>query len=251
MTDTIRIFPDLEAVSLAAAEMFAALAEQAVSSNGRFALALSGGRTPLRLYEILANAPFHDRIRWSSVHVFWGDERCVPASDLRNNAAKARRVLLDHVPVPSQQVHAIQSDLPSVQAAAQYEEELRNFFDGRPPVLDLILLGFGDNGHTASLFPHTPALRESKRWVSDVYLADQEMYRVTLTAPLINQANQVVFLVSGADKATALHNALEGPYQPEVYPAQLIQPKTSSPVWLLDKAAAQKLAGDYPTEVTR
>jgi 6-phosphogluconolactonase len=237
----IRIFVDLELLSQEAAKIFANLADQSVCSRGCFAVALSGGNTPRRLHEILASAPFHDKVPWQSVHFFWGDERCVPPDDQRSNYCMARETLLDHVPVPPENIHAVKGDLAPAQAAAQYEAKLRKFFGSRPPVFDLILLGMGDNAHTASLFPHTPVLNETKRWVSDVYINELDMYRVTFTAPLINQAGQVVFLVSGADKAIALQNVLEGAYQPEEYPAQLIRPKGAHPLWLVDKAAGHRL----------
>jgi 6-phosphogluconolactonase len=241
MEKSVRIFPDLESLSRAAAEIVAVLAEQAVAARGRFSLALSGGKTPLGLYKILAAPPFRERIRWQSVHIFWGDERCVPAADPRNNSRAARRALLDSVPVPLHQIHPIQTELPPAKAAAQYEIVLRNFFNGGPPVFDLILLGLGSDGHTASLFPHTSVLQERERWVAEVYVTDQEMYRVTLTIPVLNQADHVVFLVSGAGKATVLEHVLEGVSLPLTYPAQLVHPWASCPVWLLDEAAGKNL----------
>jgi 6-phosphogluconolactonase len=241
MTDLVRISADLQSVSLAAAEIVSVTAEQSISSRGRFAWALSGGQTPLHLYEILATSPLRNKIRWDSVHIFWGDERCVPASDPRNNARVAHRTFLDLVPIPSRQIHPINSELPPAQAAAEYESELRNFFHDQLPIIDLVLLGLGADGHTASLFPHTPALSENRRWVTDVFLKDQEMYRITLTAPLINQANQVVFMVSGEKKSSAVQNVLEGNYLPRFYPAQLIRPTSGNPIWLLDRTAGSKL----------
>ena len=240
----IRIFNDLDAISLAAAEMFADMANQAIASRGRFSIALSGGNTPRRLYEILANTPIRERIHWESVHVFWGDERCVPADDPRSNTRMARKILLDQVPVPANQIHPIQGDLSPALAATQYETELRDFFGDQPPVLDLVLLGLGANAHTASLFPHTSVLDEKKHWVKEVYVAEQSMYRVTLTAPLINQASEVIFLVSGADKATALQSVLEGAYHPHELPAQLIRPNDAHPIWLVDKVASHKLVDE-------
>lgn len=240
----IRIFNDLDTLSLAAAEMFAELANQAIASRERFCVALSGGNTPRRLYEILANMPVREQIRWESAYVFWGDERCVPTDDPRSNARMAREILLDQVPVPANQIHPIQGDLSPALAAAQYETELRDFFDDRPPVFDLILLGLGENAHTASLFPRTPVLDEKKRWVKEVYVAKQDMSRVTLTAPFINQARDVIFLVSGADKALALQSVLEGAYQPHRLPAQLIRPNGAHPIWLVDKAASHKLVAE-------
>jgi 6-phosphogluconolactonase len=237
----IRIFNDLETLSLAAAEMFVDLANQAIASRGQFSVALSGGNTPRRLYEILANSPLRERIRWESVYVFWGDERCVPADDPRSNFRMARKTLLDHVPVPANQIHPIQGGLSPALAATQYETELQDFFGDQPPVFDLVLLGLGENAHTASLFPHTSVLDEKEHWVKEVYVVERGMYRVTLTVPLINQAKEVIFLVNGADKALALQSVLEGAYQPHELPAQLIRPNGAHPIWLVDKAASHKL----------
>jgi len=237
----IRVYRDLEELSLAAARLFVESASQAITKGGRFSVALAGGHTPCRLYELLATSPFREMVRWEAVHVFWGDERCVPATDPQNNALMARQALLDHIPLPINHIHPINGDLPPAQAAAAYEGELRTFFGDHPPALDLILLGMGDNAHTASLFPNTPVLRETKRWVAEVYVAEQDMYRVTLTLPLINQAGEVLFLVSGANKAPALQAVLEGPYRPQKYPAQLVHPNSGHPIWLVDKAASHKL----------
>ncbi len=237
----IRIFNDLESLSQTAAEMFADLAKHAIVSRGRFSVALSGGLTPRRLYEILADTPYREEIPWEAIHVFWSDERCVPADDPRSNAQMARQTLLSHVSVPANHVHPILSDLPAAVAATQYETELQGFIQNRPPVFDLILLGLGENAHTASLFPHTSVLDEKERWVDEVYVAEQSMYRVTMTAPFINQAREVIFLVSGAQKASALQSVLEGAYHPHEFPAQLIRPNGAHPIWLVDRAAAHKL----------
>ena len=237
----VRIFDDLEALSQAAAKMFMDLANQAIASQGRFSVALSGGHTPRRLYEILAGTPYHEKILWEEVHVFWSDERCLPSDDPRNNSQMARQTLLNLVPVQKNHVHPILSDLPVALAAARYETELEQFFGVQPPVFDLILLGLGENAHTASLFPHSPALDEKERWVDGVYVAEQSMYRVTMTASFINQAKEVIFLVSGAQKASALQRVLEGAYYPHEYPAQLIRPNGGHPIWLVDRAAAHKL----------
>ena len=237
----IRVFNDLEALSQAAAKTFADLAKQAVASRGRFSVALSGGNTPHRLYEILATPPYQKQVPWEATHVFWGDERCVPTNDPRSNFLMAQQTLLSHVPIPEDHVHPILGDLPAALAATDYETELRDFFADQPPVFDLILLGLGENAHTASLFPHTSVLVESERWVSKIYVAEQSMYRVTMTAPLINQAREVIFLVSGVEKASALQSVLEGAYHPNEFPAQFIHPNGVHPTWLVDKAAAHKL----------
>jgi 6-phosphogluconolactonase len=238
----VRIYSDLEKLSNAAVKIFMELAGCAVSELRRFSVALSGGQTPRRLYELLAEPPFRQKIRWEAIHVFWGDERSVPDNDPRSNVRMARQTLLDHVPIPPTQIHPIPCAQPPRRAAAQYEIELRNFFGHQPPVFDLFLLGLGANAHTASLFPHTPVLDEKERWVAEVFVPEQKMHRITLTAPIISQARQIVFLVSGADKSLALQRVLEGPYRPHELPAQLIRPCGTHPLWLVDSAAGHKLA---------
>lgn len=245
----IRIYNDLEALSQAAAKLFVDLSNQAIEEHGRFSVALSGGNTPRRLYELLAAPPLREQIHWETVHIFWSDERCVPADDPRSNFHMARKALLDHVSLPVANIHPMRGDIVPADAAVQYETELRTFFGDQPPVFDLILLGLGDNAHTASLFPHTDVLNETKHWVAEVYVAELDMYRITLTAPLINQADQVAFLVSGTGKALALQNVLEGAYQPHELPAQLIHPNGSHPLWLADKAASHKLAEPVDAEL--
>jgi 6-phosphogluconolactonase len=240
----IRVFNDYESLSQGAAEVFVEHANQAITSNGSFNVVLSGGHTPLRMYEILAAKPFRHKICWESVHVFWGDERCVPSDDPRSNAWMARQTLLNHVPIPASHVHTVHSNLSAGLAAFQYETDLRNFFRGRPPTFDLILLGLSENTHTASLFPHMPALDEREQWVEDVYVAEQGIYRVTLSAPLINQTNQVIFLVSGAEKASALQDVIESMHRAQELPSQLIHSRGAHPVWLVDKAAAHKLVAE-------
>jgi 6-phosphogluconolactonase len=237
----IRIYNDLELLSQAAAELFTVLSRQASVTCGRFSVALSGGETPRRLYEILATSPYSERIHWEEVNVFWSDERCVAEDDPLNNSRMARQTLLDRVPIPPENIHPIRSDQYPPEAALQYEKELKGFFSTQNPNFHLVLLGLGENGHVASLFPHTPVLNEQERWVAEVFILELDMYRVTFTAPFINQASQVVFLVSGLDKAGALEKVLEGPYQPHELPAQLIRPNGAQPIWLVDKAASHKL----------
>lgn len=208
---------------------------------GRFTAALSGGETPRRMYEILATNPYRERIHWKDVHIFWSDERCVTDDDPRSNALMAHQALLSHVPLPPQNIHPIRCVSSPQQAALQYEDELKVFFSQQNPHFHLVLLGLGSNGHIASLFPHTQVLNEKERLVSAVFVEELGMHRVTFTAPYINQAEQVVFLVSGADKAQVLEDVLEGPYQPNELPAQLIRPAGIHPLWLVDKAASHKL----------
>jgi 6-phosphogluconolactonase len=237
----IRVCPDLEALSVAAAGLFAAEARKAVQARGKFAVALAGGNTPQRTYELLAQEPFRDLVPWQNTHIFWGDERCVLADDPRNNARMAGKALLDHVPVPSEQVHPMVCDRSPNDAADGYEALLRDFFaDGRSR-FDLILLGLGGNGHTASLFPGTSALNEQQRWVADVYLPEERLHRLTLTPAALNQAALVIFLVSGYAKASILRKVFEDTQDPSGIPARLIKPAHGELLWLVDRDAARLL----------
>jgi 6-phosphogluconolactonase len=215
-----------------------------VAARGRFSVALAGGATPRRTYELLAAPPLRDQAPWDRVHVFWGDERCVPLNDSRSNARLAKAAWLDHVPIPGDQIHPMNCALDPAAAARHYEAQLREFFAGQPPRLDLVLLGLGEDGHTASLFPGTMVLAEVERWAAAVSVAEQDLYRVTLTAPLINQAAMVAFLVAGDAKAGVLREVLHGLRDPERLPAQLIQPQNGALRWLVDLAAAGSLARD-------
>jgi 6-phosphogluconolactonase len=237
----IQVYADLESLSQAAAHLFVERSRQAVRSEGRFSVALSGGHTPERTYQLLAQQPLRSQVPWPDVHVFWGDERCVPPDDPLSNARMARRTLLDQLPIPAAQIHPIPCTQNPRQAAEAYEALLRGFFADDPPRFSLVYLGLGENGHTASLFPGTPAVQERERWVVAVNLTEQGMWRITLTAPLINQAAAIAFLVAGATKAEVLRRVLEGPFEPESLPAQLIQPESGTPIWLVDRQAAKEL----------
>jgi 6-phosphogluconolactonase len=206
----MHICSDYESLSRGAAGLFVEQAEQAVKTRGHFCVVLSGGSTPRRTYELLAGRPFRDRVAWGQVHVFWGDERCVPPNDPLNNARMARLSLLDHVPIPAKQVHTIECDQSPVEAAARFEASVRSLFGGGLPRFDLIFLGLGEDGHTGSLFPHTQVLREEERWVAEVHLPAQGIYRVTLTARAVNSAAVVAFLVSGGEKSAILQRVLQG-----------------------------------------
>ena len=238
----IEIFETPEVLAHAAAQRLTALIEQTLASQARFALGLSGGSTPRRLFELLADEPFVTRIPWEQIHVFWGDERCVPPDHADSNFRMTRETLLDRVPLPATNVYRIPAEREPAQAATDYEDTLRAFFGTEGlPRFDLLLQGMGDDGHTASLFPGTAALDEESRWVVANYVEKLQTWRVTLTAPVINAAANVWFLVAGASKTGALHAVLEGPRQPNVLPSQLIQPVDGALTWLLDAAAAAEL----------
>jgi len=236
----IRTFKDPEAVSRAAADLFVELADEAVAARGRFRVALSGGRTPLRTYQLLAEAPRRERTPWPRIEVFWGDERCVPLDDDRSNAGTATRTLLTRVPVMSGSVHPMRCSADPNAGAADYETLLRGLFE-TVPVLDLIFLGLGRDGHTASLFPYTSVLSEEARWAAVVHPEGQGPSRVTLTPPVINAARVVAFVVIGREKAAILRSVLQDPPEPRRLPAQLIRPHGGRLIWLTDEAAAAEL----------
>ncbi|GAB2797339.1 6-phosphogluconolactonase [Rhabdobacter roseus] len=229
-------FPTTEAACEAAARFVVEQAQRAVQQRGRFVISLSGGTSPRRLYEYLAQVPYRDQVPWPQVVVFWGDERCVPAQDERNNARMAREALLEQVPVPSSQVFQVPTELAPGQAAQTYEQTLRDFWQGTSPRFDLVLLGLGEDAHTASLFPGTEVLAETERWVREV--PKEGEYRITLTPPLLNEARNVLFLVTGSAKAEVLRTLPMAPYQPDTYPVQLIRPTDGNTYWYLDEAAA-------------
>ena len=238
----VRTFADAEGVSFAAAEEFAELAVEAVARSGRFTVALSGGSTPQRLYERLAEPPHRERVPWDRVEVFWGDERAVAPDHPDSNARLAVAVLLSRVPIPPEGIHRIHAERADREAAArEYQEEIARVFglpaDGPAPALDLVLLGLGADGHTASLFPGSAALAESRRWVVSHFVPALGAERITLTPPILNRAREVRVLVTGADKAGALRAVLHGPRAPERCPAQLIQPESGRLVWLVDRGA--------------
>jgi len=238
----LNIYNDLESLSLAAADLFVEQAQTAVENNQKFSVALSGGTTPERLYTLLVQKPWVDQVPWKYTHVFWGDERCVPTDDVRHNALMAHKLLLNHVPIPSFQIHPIQGDRAPNIIAEKYELLLRGFFNERETCFDFMLLGFGNDGHTASLFPNTPTLNEKERWVVEVMVPTHEFHRITLTNPIIKRSRLTVFLVQGAEKASALKTIIEGPRDIANFPAQLIKPLKGELIWLVDKAAAGKLS---------
>jgi 6-phosphogluconolactonase len=237
----IRIFKDTLELSKAAADLFVQAARKAVAERGRFTVALTGGSSPVLMHQLLAQSPYREQVPWEQTYIFWGDERWVPLTDEKSNARMAFETLLNQVPVPKDQIFPMWGDQEPEVFAQQYEEILRQYFDQKGPGFDLIFLGLGDDGHTASLFPGTAVLQEKTKWVQAYYLEPQQMYRITLTAPFINQARQVVVLTFGQKKADALYEILEGERNPAKYPAQLIEPLNGEILWFVDEAAAQHL----------
>ena len=210
-------------------------------------IALSGGSTPRGLHALMANEPsIRDGLPWQNLHFFWGDERHVPPDDPQSNYRMAYDTLLSLAPVPSENIHRVPAEKPDAALAAEnYEQELQAFFGleaGQLPRFDCILLGMGHDGHTASLFPGTEALHETTRLVVANWVEKFQTHRITLTVPVLNHADLVVFLVSGAEKAEALKEVLQGDYRPDHFPAQLIRPDNGRLLWIVDKAAARYLA---------
>lgn len=215
--------------------------QDVLQKQERFTFALSGGSTPKALYALLAKEPYLNMIDWQRVHFFWGDERAVPFDDARNNARMAYDVLLDKTSTPAENIHVMRTDIEPEAAAAAYEKILHRYFDGKPNTFDLVLLGMGDDGHTLSLFPGLPIVHEKKAWVKAFFLKAQDMYRITLTAPVTNLAASIVFMATGAGKALTLKSVIDGATDPDKFPSQLIRPENGELHWFVDEAAAEAL----------
>jgi 6-phosphogluconolactonase len=242
----LRRVADAAEVARAAADELVGAAARAVEGRGRFTVALAGGSTPRRLYQLLADgdAPFRARVPWDRTHVFFGDERHVPPSHPESNFRMAREALLEHVPVAS--AHRMRGEEPdAAAAAASYEAELRRFFgvatDDPPPRLDLVLLGLGPDGHTASLFPGSAALDERRRWVVAPFVDELHAYRITLTLPVLARAREVLFLVSGTAKADALASVFAPGGDDPLPPAARVRPTTGAAIWIVDRDAASRV----------
>jgi 6-phosphogluconolactonase len=249
MKPKIQIVTDAEALYRAAATEFMHRARGAVEAKGSFTVVLSGGSTPRGFYSLLADdATFLNQVPWDRIHFFWGDERPVPPDHIESNYRMTHEVMLSKVPVPPTHVHRIKGENPDARKAAEeYEQVLRNFFQlstEQLPRFDLVFLGLGSDAHTASLFPCTKALREQKRLVVSNWVGKLCTERVTLTVPVLNHAACVIFLVSGDEKALPLKAVLEGRYEPQQLPAQLIRPDHGELRWLVDQAAARLLQRD-------
>jgi 6-phosphogluconolactonase len=241
-----RIYDGADALSRAAAEHFLKTAQAAAAARGKARIAISGGSTPKRTFGLLANPaePFLKAMPWEQIEIYWVDERCVPPDDNDSNYRMTREALLEKVPLKPEHVFRMEGELEPEVAAARYETTIRSNFrleGAEGPRFDVLALGMGDDGHTASLFPHTAAIHELGRVVVANHVPQKETWRVTLTWPVIVEASEVFFLIAGKDKAEPLHRVLQGPYDPETLPSQLIQPKSGKLLLLLDRDAASLL----------
>ncbi len=242
MKPEIRIFKDLEELSQAAANLFAEQAAQSITERNHFLVALNGGSTPTRLFELLATDIQH-KVDLSKVHIFWGDERCVPPEDAGSSYGQARDGLLSRVPIPNANIHRVKGELGPLEASKDYALTLKGF--ATPPLewpcFDLVYLGMGEDGHTASLFPGSPVDVSNPTMPVTAHYQDRPANRVTLTPLVFNSARMIAFMATGENKAITLAQVLSGGYNPAQYPAQRINPKDGRLIWLIDEAAASKL----------
>jgi 6-phosphogluconolactonase len=243
---TYRVSSTPAEVAKAAAELFTAAVVAAAKARGIARVAISGGTTPKAMFALLADPaqPFVKEIPWDKLDLYWVDERSVGPDDAESNYRMTREALLSKVPLPAERIHRMEGELNPEEAAARYEAVIRNGFrleGAETPTFDLILLGMGDDGHTASLFPHTEAINDMTHIVVANHVPQKNTWRITLTWPVINQGREVAFLIEGAGKAQVLHDVMQGPYQPDTYPSQIIRPASGKLTLLLDAAAAAKL----------
>jgi 6-phosphogluconolactonase len=239
----IQIKQNLTQLARTGADIIMTLAKESRKDKDFFSMAISGGSTPRPLYQLLAHDPYLSGIPWEKVHLFWADERCVPANDPASNYGAAKEDFLDGVPIPKQQIHPMPMDASPEKGAEVYQEELRTFFASKDlpiPMLDLVLLGVGTDGHTASLFPGQSTLEEAGRWVVAVRGGTPDVYRLTLTLPIINMARHIVFLAAGKKKARIVKQILEN--RDPILPAQKIQPIQGTVTWLVDEEATSLMS---------
>ena len=235
----VEVYADAESLARAAAELFIECSAEAVTRSGRFTVALSGGETPLATFRLLAEPPFRNRVDWSLVHVFWGDERCVPPEDPRSNYGVAFRLFLSRVPIPLNQIHPILCADGPARASREYESILKSTFDTSSRYFDLILLGLGLDGHTASLFPDSAALDEKEKWVTYVQNPIEKFPRVTMTLPRLNLTRKAIFLVAGAAKKNVFQAALSAREPCYSLPVRLIHPLYGDVIWLVEFATTR------------
>jgi len=241
----IIVCQDIEELNRKAAERFIALAADAISRSGRFTVALSGGSTPKALYSLIASPAYRERLDWSRIHLFWGDERCVPPDHAESNFRMVQESLLSRIPIPSENIHRMMGEKEPEQARQEYEEYLKQSFrlpPGEVPRFDLILLGLGEDGHTASLFPGSAALNEKEHWVATVYVKKLKAQRLTLTLPVINAAAQIIFLVAGQSKSAIVKKLFGADSVGYELPAGKVRPANGIVTWLITQDAAAGLA---------
>lgn len=246
VTVTYKIWPSPAEVAGVAAEMFASVVATAATARGLARVAISGGSTPKAMFALLADQtkPYFAHVPWNKVQLFWVDERCVPPDDKDSNYRMTKEAMLAHVPLSESQVFRMEGELDPEVAASRYEAAIRTAFrleGAETPTFDLVLLGMGDDGHTASLFPHTEALNEMARIVVANHVPQKDTWRISLTWPVINRGREIAFLIEGGAKAQVLHDVLLGAYDPESKPSQLIRPASGQLTMLLDSAAAARL----------
>lgn len=242
----IRIFEDIDQLNHSAARMFFEIAERSIASRGRFTVSLAGGSTPRELYKLISSEDYRERIDWTKVFFFFGDERFVPYDHAYSNYRMAKENLFDRIELPASNVFPWNTGaVNEAIAAAEYEATITRFFDTDLPSFDLILLGIGADGHTASLFPHTAALKETERITAANYVRKLETTRLTMTYPLINNARHIAFLIAGDEKAEAVRSIAEGSPDPDEFPARGVSPSNGKLIWFLDSASAQLLTNRY------
>jgi 6-phosphogluconolactonase len=239
----VNIFNTADEVLTALADYFVKIGTESISARGRFTVALSGGSSPKKLYELLASTSYADQLDWEKVYFFFGDERNVPQDHKDSNYLMAKKALFEPLLISPANVFAVDTTFEPAEAAAKYWGLISTFFDEVETSFDLVLLGLGDNSHTASLFPHTQVLHDTTPGVKEVWLEDQQVWRITLNAPLINDARYIAFLVYGEGKAIAVHHVLEDEENIEEYPAQLIDSIVGETDWFVDEPAAANLEG--------
>ena len=237
ITPDVLIWKNAESFSMAAAHFFVTACHRCIAKHGRFIVALSGGNTPKKLYQILATSEFSNNIPWKKVFLFWSDERFVQHTDVESNYRMVKENLLDHIPIPKKNIFPVPVNDTAKRCAAKYEASIKKVFADKSPVFDWILLGVGEDGHTASLFPGTDILKKKKRLVKEVWVQEKKTWRISFTMQLINKAAQIIFLVSGKEKATIVATALANKKIKPLLPVQLVLPKKGNIYWLIDDEA--------------
>lgn len=243
----LHVFKTADEFNHAVADWMVDVIAETLKKQDRFTLVLSGGNTPKALYQLLSATPYREKVDWKKIHFFWGDERDVPFNDSRNNAKMAYETLLNHVPVIASQIHVMQTENTTAEKSAEdYEKILHDYFPLNTDhvsltTFDLVLLGMGDDGHVLSLFPGTSVIHEEEKWATSLWLEAQDIYRITLTKTVVNKSKHIAFLTTGTNKAHALKEVLEGYYNPDLYPSQVIKPENGELHWFVDEAAAAQL----------